>query len=809
MENQAGLPANISLEGRTIQSMEEAFQILHECSRDEVYPIAMQMQSELMGFIETGEDYLYKLHEFVDRGEFWRGHELDEDSFRYNWRAARDAIANRTKRLEYIDSIREKAIKTWGSDHAKAFFLRVKTRAMAEKVSRLLTANLEYTAIRLMINNEIVNRLSAKSRGIKKDKAVMQGDITKAFSNRCQRPLSGEKLQELGLEIDDDGYCCRAGSGRALVNDSESESDNDLSNDFVQASYAESSDEFQREESQDSISREKSEIAARKGKKRKRKDPSQCGCLLPNSTLRRVFHNSEPEMKCQKALRKVGRKIYKIHDKIDTNTICPSHSRQLCNMLGMSVNTTHRERADRLDKLYHGLGAWEGTRARYSDWFQRTQPSEIPVNMFRFQEKNIRPIVENWDSLEYLTFQSLYRRCFGKNQLPALKQTDNHMRVNGSVVIPGFFGWLKYDFDGMHPGGILRLALQEFAMYDWHFRPRTDHPRLGWATNMWYSLIQQLVRQDIVYWMWHVYFRPDHMWRLISVPHCSQSAYPREGTCFQQLDINVRDFVNTGYGKSFLQGSVFLNDEDEQNCDELLLGMNRHLESWWNDLSSRGLVGDGNLQQIISEMWTSKDVEKYSIDWVKQVCQATDVRFSLPSLPHKSTDQTTAQRHTISACYVGINNDHSGLDLAESGTWEELSRSHRDFILVDKTLEDQTNDGSDEKMQYIFPGIFRLGGLGAISDALVGRERWNNTETIQMVNLLFGSDESVAWKYIQDWRENAFAQYVTAFDRMVEAEKVTYGENSYFNRVEAKLSTQPAFVQGRDFDDEMVHPSIE
>jgi hypothetical protein len=48
-----------------------------------------------------------------------------------------------TKTLEYIDSIWEKAIKIWESHHAKAFFLRVKTRAMAEKVSRLLTANLE------------------------------------------------------------------------------------------------------------------------------------------------------------------------------------------------------------------------------------------------------------------------------------------------------------------------------------------------------------------------------------------------------------------------------------------------------------------------------------------------------------------------------------------------------------------------------------------------------------------------------------------------------------------------------------------
>jgi hypothetical protein len=73
---------------------------------------------------------------------------------------------------------------------------------------------------------------------------------------------------------------------------------------------------------------------------------------------------------------------------------------------------------------------------------------------------------------------------FWEKPTPALKPTDNLIRMNGSVIIPGFFRWLKYDFDGMHPGGILRLALQEFAMYDWNFRPRTDHPRLGWATNM-------------------------------------------------------------------------------------------------------------------------------------------------------------------------------------------------------------------------------------------------------------------------------------------------------------------------------------
>jgi hypothetical protein len=131
-------------------------------------------------------------------------------------------------------------------------------------------------------------------------------------------------------------------------------------------------------------------------------------------------------MKYRKALRKVGQEIYKGHDKIGTKTICSSHSRQLCSMLRVSVNNTHRELVHHLDKPYNGLGSWEDTRAQYSDWSQRTQPSEIPVHMFRFQEKNVRQIVINWDSLEYLTSQSLYRRCFGKNQ---------HRLLNPQIIL--------------------------------------------------------------------------------------------------------------------------------------------------------------------------------------------------------------------------------------------------------------------------------------------------------------------------------------------------------------------------------------
>ena len=133
---------------------------------------------------------------------------------------------------------------------------------------------------------------------------------------------------------------------------------------------------------------------------------------------------------------------------------------------------------------------------------------------------------------------------------------------------------------------------------------------------------------------------------------------------------------------------------------------------------------------------------------------------------------------------LSIDQDYSEIDITNS----DLSQRHRDFILPESPTETKMSDE-----EPVFSGTFRLCGLGAISDTLVGRGRWGNAETIHLVNLLFGPDENAAWKYIQSWRENAFAQYVATFDRMVEAEKVTYGY-SFFNRKEAGLSTKPAFT---------------
>lgn len=81
------------------------------------------------------------------------------------------------------------------------------------------------------------------------------------------------------------------------------------------------------------------------------------------------------------------------------------------------------------------------------------------------------------------------------------------MRLRGFVV-SNMFTWL---WNGISIGdnreeGIGDLIADEFNMYLHHQGERNGIPNKGWLRTIFYSLTQQLVRQDLLYWMLYVCF---------------------------------------------------------------------------------------------------------------------------------------------------------------------------------------------------------------------------------------------------------------------------------------------------------------
>ena len=90
---------------------------------------------------------------------------------------------------------------------------------------------------------------------------------------------------------------------------------------------------------------------------------------------------------------------------------------------------------------------------------------------------------------------------------------------------------------------------------------------------MYYSLSQQLMRQDPAYYMAYVALHPDSAWRLMSYPYYAKYAVVSSNTAFKHIDINIPHLIADRQGHNMIQGSLSVDDKVEGNCTIILLGM--------------------------------------------------------------------------------------------------------------------------------------------------------------------------------------------------------------------------------------------
>ncbi|KAI9765300.1 MAG: hypothetical protein M1840_007499 [Geoglossum simile] len=150
--------------------------------------------------------------------------------------------------------------------------------------------------------------------------------------------------------------------------------------------------------------------------------------------------------------------------------------------------------------------------------------------------------------------EGVFNRYAGSNNAWAQFQED------GAINIYGFFSYV------LEPEVFEKIS-EEFDMYKYHLREKqSGKKQMGWMRHMFYSLTQQLVRQDSAYWAIMAAARPDRNWKLISYPYYTKDTTPGEITGFYHFDINVEKFCQSERGINQTQGSLALDDEDEENC---------------------------------------------------------------------------------------------------------------------------------------------------------------------------------------------------------------------------------------------------
>ena len=125
-------------------------------------------------------------------------------------------------------------------------------------------------------------------------------------------------------------------------------------------------------------------------------------------------------------------------------------------------------------------------------------------------------------------------------------------------------------------------------------------------------------------------------------------AYRGDSTFFRHIDLNIPTLVADKRGHSLIQGSLSLDNEHKDDCTEILLGMHRHLGTWWNDVVKRGArVRNGPVIKIDNTHWSKADKQKFGLDFILTPCKAEIIRVSLPYLPHGTFGPAKYSRRTV------------------------------------------------------------------------------------------------------------------------------------------------------------------
>ena len=258
--------------------------------------------------------------------------------------------------------------------------------------------------------------------------------------------------------------------------------------------------------------------------------------------------------------------------------MCYRHVKNLAAVLGFKIRTLTSERLEEQLLAYHEAAI-------------RNKIGSLKINTdtyhwFRTEVRSARP-ADGLGSYKLIPRQEVLFTITESEQLNLRGELrisfDDWDRV-GSVIVDCFQWWYdgkEYRYDGLIDNlkgrTVYDVIDAEFSMYYAHLRMINNKPNYGWLRNMYYSLGQQVMRQDPLYYLIYCSLRPDRNVNLVAYPYYAKFTHEGDKTFFRHIDVNVKDLAHSGKGANMIQGTVSIDNETSDDCTMILLGMYKRL----------------------------------------------------------------------------------------------------------------------------------------------------------------------------------------------------------------------------------------
>jgi hypothetical protein len=272
---------------------------------------------------------------------------------------------------------------------------------------------------------------------------------------------------------------------------------------------------------------------------------------------------------------------------------------------------------------------------------------------------------------------------------------------------------------------MIEITTLKFDIYRHYFRVINEKENYEWQRNMIYYIVQQIMRQNSLYYRQYCDLRFKKHWRLISYFYYIKYAKSRNKTAFRHINQNILFLLIIEREANMIQNSLSLNDENVNNCIIILSEMHKHLISWWERVTIKKLTTNEWVHKIIDFMFTKQNAENFDTSWTNVLERRENIQVTLLTLSHETNESIISIKRTMLSWYVDILNDHELIKNIKIETWIKLIATHRDLIVVRTFSFDFLN--KYDVISYKFSTAMKVINLELLSNALIKWKRWDTS----------------------------------------------------------------------------------
>ncbi len=446
------------------------------------------------------------------------------------------------------------------------------------------------------------------------------------------------------------------------------------------------------------------------------KESKACSCIWMSHTWKQRldYLDSRFLTVTMKLLRE-----YRFKTKSEETFVCHSHLQKLRNKLKLLTNELSFEILIDCINIIYDYRFWLDfvkINVTFADWFRWDS------HFFRFTDSLQLFWLRSHMSQNYKIDTSLIHNMFIE------KIKYQKWKKNDAIILSNVFDWILNINTWV-------LIKEKLNMYLWHQRDDLNLTNHDWLRTTMYITLQQLVRQNIMYYLITVILWLNHEIDLLTFSYFMKITFKNDSKLIRHVNLNVNDLMSDKE-QSWIQSTAMFADESIDKDDEFILDLHLCMKKWWKEAIKRNLATNEYTHCVVLEMFNENDSRRSDLKWMNQSCFADSVHFWMSHLSHDNKDKFDEQCIAVLIYHTAIFKDEVNMKIAKYETKNEVIIALWDQRLIDAISSELEND-KQEKVSFHHSVIVKIREVCSTSNALIDLWSWNSMKMLKERSLLF------------------------------------------------------------------------